>query len=100
VIFVLIRQLRKKGSLKGMLFGGKIKRYMEPVNFGKSGFFKSFIRVNTISTDQEDKIALEVVYKSDLIYQLTPVTLSKSEAQTKQSIGNRLPRQGCRPSSQ
>ena len=72
-------RVAKKG-FKGALFGGRIRKTfgeipLRPVN-GPSGV----VRVHEIAGKNEPHIGIEIVQKTILSYDMTPITISRDDA--------------------
>ncbi len=76
----VIFQVVTKG-FKGALFGGRISKSYGEVKLAKKGMMSTGLGVHGITTDDGSRIGIEIVHKSPFGFQMTPVTLTKTEAQ-------------------
>lgn len=84
--FLLLRIMRF--GFRGALFGGRIIETFGPASLGSKAMISSSVRTHVIDENGELKVVLEVVHKSPLSYQLTPVTMSIAGAREIASLLN------------
>ena len=78
--FMLLRSTQY-GGFKAAMFGAPIESTVAEVSGNRSKFMKQFVKVHKLGgKDPEKTIGLELVSKSVASYQMTPVSLSTSEA--------------------
>ena len=80
VALYFLYQIATKG-LKGAFFGGKVEKIYGELDIEKTGPIKGRLKVYKISSDSGSMIGIEVVHKSMLSYQMTPVTMSRANVQ-------------------
>ncbi len=81
VVGVMLFRIIKHGGFKAAIFGASIESTIGEVNGGGSKLMKMVVKVHKLGGgDPEKAIGLELVTKSIGSYQMTPVSLSVSEA--------------------
>lgn len=80
--YFVYRIIRYKG-FKGAMFGAEILETFGEVSGSKSGFVSVSLKVHALSGPDalHSLVGLEVVARSGLSYQMSPMTLERSEAQ-------------------
>lgn len=81
VIGSFIFSMFKHGGFRAAMFGAGIKNKVGEVNGTGQKMMNVALRVHELDSSPEKAIGLELVAKSLGSYQMTPITLSKSEAE-------------------
>jgi hypothetical protein len=79
VILVFIAYQVVTKGLKGATFGGKIVRTYGEIDLQPMGTLRGKLRIHEIAGDPESSIGIEVVHKSLLSYDMTPIRLHRED---------------------
>jgi len=79
VVFVFIAYRVATKGLKGATFGGKILRTYGEIDLEPIPMMRGKIRIHEIAGDPERSVGIEVVHKSLVSYDMTPIRLHRRD---------------------
>ena len=67
-------------GFKGAMFGGRIVETFGPIDIDRIAIMSGSVRTHVVEQDGKRKVGLEIVYRSPLSWQMTPVRLTTVQA--------------------
>jgi hypothetical protein len=84
VVISMVYQVFKHGGFRGALFGARVDRLIGEIQLQRRGIVSTKLKVHKLVAGEEGRspdIGLEVIHTTFGLWQMSPVSLTKREAQ-------------------